>query len=75
MQMTNQPESTLSPPGLDPEVLAMAEIERILTDLDSLEDRPNNDRKPSVRVLAYLAEKHRIIGSPGRPSRAQGAKK
>lgn len=59
---------------LDRETAAIAQIERLLRELDATLERTGNTRTPSKRVLAYLAERHRIIGSPGRKSAAQGGK-
>ena len=60
-------------PGIDPETAAIIAIERILNNLDA-EPRPANTRAPSARVLSFVAEKHRIIGSPGRKPRSQGGR-
>lgn len=59
-------------PELNPETAAMIAIERILADLDKQLPKGANQRAASVRVLAFLAERNRLIGSPGRKPRSQG---
>lgn len=62
----------INPDLIDPETLAIIEIERILKELDDVQGVRPNTRKPSARVLGFIAERHRIIGAPGRKPRSEG---
>ena len=57
---------------VDPETSAIIAIERVLRELDEEQGTAARTRKPSTRVLAYIAERYKIIGAPGRKPRDQG---
>ena len=57
---------------LDPETRAIIAIEQILRDVDEQTPGPANTRPASKRVLAYIAERHKVLGAPGRRPKAQG---